>query len=84
MIAHCDTGFVRFVIVFVSFTVAINLIVHHIRDILNGGIKTEYLNGLAKAKLSDGLSTPMQGATLVLPGPGGRKVSESGGGGRPH
>lgn len=61
-------------------SVAINLIVHHIRDILNGGIKTEYQNG--KAKLIDGLSTPMHTSTLIPSGPVGRKASESGG--RPH
>lgn len=61
-------------------SVAINLIVHHIRDILNGGIKREYLNG--KAKLSDGLSAPLHSASLIPSGPVNRKVSESGG--RPH
>ncbi|XP_072176248.1 uridine-cytidine kinase 2-like [Diadema setosum] len=65
-------------------SVAINLIVHHIRDILNDGIKTEYHNGIAKAKLQDGLSSSLNDSVLMAGGPTGRKISESGGRGRPH
>ncbi|XP_071802149.1 uridine-cytidine kinase 2-like [Asterias amurensis] len=56
-------------------TVAIGLIVQHIKDILNGGIKKHYTNGN---------TFPDEGLGVVEKPTRQRNPSESGAGGRPH